>query len=108
MKSLFLIVSVMLFSLGLTGCFPKPAPVVITNTKIVTKTFPDELLLVCKGSAPISVAGYMAMTLKEREAYLTKYSKLLLTDLADCNIQIDKLRDLNDKYKKESDTIVKQ
>lgn len=92
----------LLLPLFLTGCGTTPQKEIVTQTKVVRVTIPDTLLTNCIPNKPISKEEYLQLNIWEREQYLVSYNIYLLSVIKECNIKIDKIRELNRETNNES------
>lgn len=86
----------------LSGCALTPKKEVVTQTKVVRITIPDKLLTNCIPNKPISKEEYLQLKIWEREQYLVSYNIYLLSVIKECNIKIDKIRELNREINNEN------
>jgi len=91
------LVFVGLIVIFLTGCGGMNSYNKLEVTDVKTKQFviPDELLSVINPEKPITREEYLKLSPTEREIYLTNYSISLLKSIKECNINIVKIKDLN-------------
>lgn len=93
MKLLFLT----LLTIILTGCAsgPKYNKLEVAKTDVIYVTIPEELLTPCKPEKPLDVKSYLELKIWEREQHLTEYSVSLLKTIKECNLKINKIKELN-------------
>jgi len=95
-KNLFILLSLLL----ITGCSTlNKEKVVVTDTKVIYRVLPDNLVNPCVPDKPKTKEEYLALPIYERETYLTNYSISLLKTIKNCNLQLDELRILNNDSK---------
>jgi hypothetical protein len=92
---LYLLLVITLF---LTACATPPKQVIVEvkETEVIKIKVPDTLLKPCLPDSPIDKESYLKLQMYERELYLTKYTVSILTNLKECNVQIDEIRKLQE------------
>lgn len=98
MKILSLLITVIV----LTGCAtsPKYDKLEVSKVDVVYVTIPEELLTPCKPEKPLDRESYLKLKIWEREQVLIEYSVSLLKTIKECNININKIKDLNNSAPK--------
>ena len=95
MKTLFLAVL-----LALTGCATHTVHDVVEKPVQIPVTIPNELLVHCTATAPISVEEYLSLDIKARENALADYTIKLIGDIKLCNAHLDSIKVYQDKVVK--------
>lgn len=92
---------VVLFSAILTGCSsaPKEKEVVVTETKVITRLPPDELLKNCAIAQPPDAKTYATKDYAEKEKLLIEFAAKQTFNLGECNKDKAALR----RWKKEQE-----
>lgn len=97
-KCLFMCFS--LLFLTACGTTPKYERLEVVNTKTEYVVIPDNLLELCIPEKPMEPNEYMKLKIgNEREEYLTNYNVSLLTTIKKCNINLKKIKKINDSHK---------
>lgn len=98
MKTVFVLITTLL----ITACSsaPKYSTLEVSKTTVTYVTIPEELLTPCKPEKPIDTKTYLELKIWEREQLLTQYSISLLKTIKDCNLKIDKIKNLNNTASK--------
>lgn len=81
----------------LLGCStsPKYEKIEIKETSVIYQTVPEDLTEPCLPSnRPPSSEEYISLKPHERETSLRQYSVTLMGDLKNCNIKLEKIRNL--------------
>lgn len=96
------ILSLLITAIVLTGCAtsPKYDKLEVSKVDVVYVTIPEELLTPCKPEKPLDRESYLKLKTWEREQVLTEYSVSLLKTIKECNININKIKDLNNSAPK--------
>ena len=92
-KSLFLILLLLL-----SACSTIPQKEVVTQTKVEKLTLNDALFTPCVPDKPMDQQSYLALSLPEREQYLTQYTLSLYQVIKICNDQLDAIHKLTKQY----------
>ena len=92
-KSLFLILLLLL-----SACSTIPQKEVVTQTKVEKLTLNDALFTPCIPNKPMDQESYLALSLPEREQYLTQYTLSLYQVIKICNDQLDAIHTLTKQY----------
>ena len=88
MKNKFLLLLVVLF---LAGCGTTKT-VVVTETKNILITPPDELITRCNVEAPPDIQEYVNATWEKKEDLLIKHSSVQMKNIFTCNKTIDSIK----------------
>ena len=92
-KSLFLILLLLL-----SACSTIPQKEVVTQTKVEKLTLNDALFTPCIPNKPMDQESYLALSLPEREQYLTQYTLSLYQVIKICNDQLNAIHTLTKEY----------
>lgn len=97
MRNVVILFSVILGTLGLTGCDPK---IVIVKQHVYEVTeIPESLTKPITPEAPPAREDYVSASPTERTQMLTNYSLDLLGTIKDLNVQLESIKTLQDKNK---------
>ena len=71
---------------------------VVTQTKVEKLTLNEALFTPCIPDKPMDQQSYLALSLPEREQYLTQYTLSLYQVIKICNDQLDAIHTLTKQY----------
>jgi hypothetical protein len=91
MKKLILF-TLLLFS---AACSTIPQKEIITQTKVEKLTLDDALFTPCVPDKPMDQQSYLALSIPEREQYLTQYILSLYQVIKICNNQLEAIHTLS-------------
>lgn len=92
-KSLFLILLLLL-----SACSTVAQKEIVTQTKVEKLTLNEALFTPCIPDKPIDQESYLALSLSEREQYLTQYTLSLYQVIKICNDQLNAIHTLTKEY----------
>jgi hypothetical protein len=96
MKSKLMLVLLVLSTFLLTGCFETLKKTVYLDKNVFVKA-DNSMLKNCNVSLAPNKVDYITSPIEQREETLYYYSKSLLNDLANCNLQWKTFREWQDK-----------
>ncbi len=94
MKKLILF-TLLLFS---AACSTISQKEIVTQTKVEKLTLNDALFTPCVPDKPMDQESYLALSLPEREQYLTQYTLSLYQVIKICNDQLNAIHTLTKEY----------